>query len=900
MSRHDTDPSILDLPIPRTSDENRSIKRTKLFEAAEETGPTSVATRIDAGTYESIGDLITDVETASLTILAQVQLKDGLLNGTRQSLLSAEDRQLVASALALKKLLNSLVLREIIQRPSELSPGLGIEENAEDEHIINGAGDNKLSRSSTDNNRDSRTVLTLYGSAPQPKQLFSSLQEPVHTQSRESKDHSKSTPQSSHILDESDLLSLSKIDVLTPLREIGLPNGISTTQIVPVHSTDFVQDHKRVPTLGDLFAPPSTLAQLNPPRQSKHTATRSSSVNWFNPAEAATTPKSNRRDVNTYSTEPLSTGQWLNYSIAPSPTQLSSPEAKRKQRDRALSIGESKPALPQEVVAAHHQAKEDALFRSAYSSFAPSHDDAAAIVPECTKNRLWWRRARERRLKTLLIPDSASETVHDDPQINGSARSEDADEDKIFKEAVESWTPEELPLELMDVVGNETQRNTHDKDVNEILKEVSELLETLHSYQRIRNLSLASNARSTVGQNSQLTAMSGSPTSPSSAEFDVYSMLKSQLSLMISILPPYAVAKLDGQQLENLSISTRIIVEGKEYRGTMEEDEFTAKARQAAFSSAAGTSARTQTPNTTHGSRSGHYQPQASMSAQYAQRGAYPAQASGSRQSQTSGPYHTQQQYAARPTSSSNHYPGASTTQTYSSQRPTSATSPHPPYSEQQYGQLTPQSSQQNQYGQNGHRQYFQQGTTQNGHTYHQNYSSQHQTTPQAPMQSQQYQQRPSQPGYQQRAQDSSAYNASVAAARSASPQKTQAYTPQQPRQSYSTPSQGQSQGHQRQQYFQQQSQTPQYASNLSNPTSANGSVVGASGFHTHLSAEQQAIMMSRQKAQLAQQNQAGINTNRQGSGTPQPAPNGQYAGQRNGKHVAQQSGTLVTTGTGQ
>lgn len=73
-----------------------------------------------------------------------------------------------------------------------------------------------------------------------------------------------------------------------------------------------------------------------------------------------------------------------------------------------------------------------------------------------------------------------------------------------------------------------------------------------------------------------------------------------------------------------------------------------------------------------------------------------------------------------------------------------------------------------------------------------------------------------------------------------------------------------------------------------------NGSTVGASGFHTHMSAEQQALMMERQKAQLAQQNQAGLITSRQSSGTPQPAPNPQYTGQRNGTHVAQQNGTVV------
>ncbi|KAI9871730.1 MAG: hypothetical protein M1830_002523, partial [Pleopsidium flavum] len=275
LRRHDTDPSILDLPIPRTSDENRSVKRTKLSDADEETEATSIANRIDAGTYSSTGDLSADVETATSTILAQLQLKDGLLNGSRQLLLSTEDRQLVASALAFKKLLNSLVLREIIQRPANILPGSGGKAgDVEDELLIDRGTGKNLSQSPTNNSRESRTVLTLYGSAPQPKQLFSGLQEPIYTQSRGSSDRAKSTPQSPHIPGGSDLLNSNQIDVLTPLREIGLPNGISTTQIVPVHSTDFVQEHKRVPTLGDLFAPPSTLPQLNPPRQSKHTATR--------------------------------------------------------------------------------------------------------------------------------------------------------------------------------------------------------------------------------------------------------------------------------------------------------------------------------------------------------------------------------------------------------------------------------------------------------------------------------------------------------------------------------------------------------------------------------------------------------------------------------------------------
>ena len=85
---------------------------------AEENEATSIVTRVLAGTYDNVGDFMADVETASSSIMAQNQVKDGLLNGTRQVPLSAEDRRLIASVLAFKKLLNNLVLREYLQRPS--------------------------------------------------------------------------------------------------------------------------------------------------------------------------------------------------------------------------------------------------------------------------------------------------------------------------------------------------------------------------------------------------------------------------------------------------------------------------------------------------------------------------------------------------------------------------------------------------------------------------------------------------------------------------------------------------------------------------------------------------------------------------------------------------------------
>ena len=60
-------------------------------------------------------------------------------------------------------------------------------------------------------------------------------------------------------------------------------------------------------------------------------------------------------------------------------------DVKRRQRERALSLGGGKVSIASTDSAEHEASKLDALFRSAYSSFAPVKDDAAAIVPEG-----WW------------------------------------------------------------------------------------------------------------------------------------------------------------------------------------------------------------------------------------------------------------------------------------------------------------------------------------------------------------------------------------------------------------------------------------------------------------------------------------------------------------------------------
>ncbi len=63
--------------------------------------------------------------------------------------------------------------------------------------------------------------------------------------------------------------------------------------------------------------------------------------------------------------------------------------------------------------------------------------------------------------------------------------------------------------------------------------------------------------------------------------------IASQLALIIKTLPPYAIAKLNGDQLEELLISTKVQISTDQYRGVMEEDDAAAQARLRAQQQAA-------------------------------------------------------------------------------------------------------------------------------------------------------------------------------------------------------------------------------------------------------------------------------------------------------------------------
>ena len=549
LKGYDTQPSILTHSITASPTRNASgeadSKRAKL---AQSTNPMAITDRVHNGSYDSLQALEKDVESATADILAS--------NSGSDAPATVEETQLQAKTLAFQKVLKSLVEREEARRVQAQQEKADIVTTAEALAHEHAAVQVKEEEEEDEKEPASRTVLTLFGSAQGPKQLFSSLQQP-------------------HRIAQADGIPSfdASVKVTLPLREATLPQNIQTTEVFPLPDQTDEKKKKKATTIGELFRAPAHLPQISPPKIARPTTSRSNTITFMQPE--STKPK--RKGSQSYAHQSLSAGFWLGYGGVDVPKDQISPTARQKSRQRALSTGEAQQPPSEAILVAVQQAKEDAMFRSAYSSFAPTRDDATAIIPEETKNRVWWQKVGEKRFNEVFPIDPQLLDAEQLAEANG-----DVGEEDDFKDAVENY----VPIESNIFPGPE-EKNEHDKDIDEILREVSELIETLASHQRIRNSSLTTNPRTPVVQNSSLAQLVGSPSTPSSDEIDVYEILKSQLTLMISQLPPYAVAKLNGDQLEELNISRTILFDTKEYKGIMEEDQLSRLAKAPAVAAVA-------------------------------------------------------------------------------------------------------------------------------------------------------------------------------------------------------------------------------------------------------------------------------------------------------------------------
>lgn len=628
--------------------------------------------------------------------------------------------------------------------------------------------------------RPGQAVLSLVGYAPQERRLFSSLP----------------------LTEDADL------------SEVNLPPGVSVTHIIASNSQE------RVQTLGDLYGPPRALPPLEPPKQPKNQA-KGNKLDFYYPELAE---KSTLRN-NSYFTTKLPAGHFLDYSQAAPASSL-----KTKQHERARSLAGKKPSeIEMEM------SEMESLFRGAFSSFAPCKDDSAAVVPSSVAGRLWWQWSGQSQFHNMMEVEYLDESGAD--AVDKTTSAADLDE-KAIQDAIDSWDEMAIDPTLEDAMG--VRREQEEKEADEILDEVSDLIETLASYQRIRNLTLPNshNRQSTDPVAGDMLANPGPQ--PSEEEVATYHALKAQLALIVKTLPPYAVAKLNGDQLDELLISTKMQITSDQYRGVMEEDDAGVQARiraqqQAAAAQAAARPPPQRTPSMSGGMQyQNHYQQnqygtptRAPSQPQFYRAGSTPNYQQSRPGPQQQG-YPQQQQHRPQPNQYSrpNGYP----VNQYATQLAKTQT----PYGHQSMPQYPGQ--QRPQFGQGP-----QQPGTPQRYNHYQPQGYPQQQTPQ--------------PGTPQGGYGSYTNGAAVSQQRAMSPQvpPRPQYSPtphMQPAQRYGTPAQPMSShmnrfssqstpGSQQQQYQQQQQQTP------------NQSVTG---YHSVMPEAQQQRIMEQAKARAAAQ----------------------------------------------
>ena len=671
--------------MDKSKKDERSPKKARLSDGADNS--LSITSKLSDGAYSSLSDLRQDAEHVSESLVASIR---EAAQERESSRLQVDDLKQIQRTQAFHQVVKDVIEQE--SRYEEAHGGNAIK--AEDHIVVNGTVPKKEDAV----HPRTGTVLTLFGNAPTPKQLFSSMQRPSS--------------------DASDRIIKTEL----PVAEMSLPTGLAATRIMPV-PTD---RNKQGPTFEDSFAPPQNLAQLQPPKSHKRSSTReNTSINWEFPDQTSRTKKGG------YTTQSLSVGDWLNYGGSDAKDEPASPREKRKQRDRALSGGEGSQPPPSRESLADVQAKEEeALFRRAYSSFAPSHDNSKSIVPHETKSMVWMQKVGQRRY---------DETFAIDPALLDERLAEFSDVVPGVEDV--QINDEEIGriMEELDAMGDEAQPSDikQDKtDVDQVLRQISELLETLASHQRIRDASLGSSssaARTPISPAPALKSRIGRPASPAEDEISTYFSLRRELAYLILKLPPYAVAKLDGDQLAELGVSKRITFEGKDVKGTMEEDQVARLAKYTAMATAAGVASLTRP-----GSQQGQHYSSTS------QRTPAIGQAANTRYGQSA------QYGASRTPMQPNFQRSTSNQSTYGTP---SATAPRPGYGQQpsQYTR-TPSYSQPN-----GQQQYYRPQQTPGGYAgYNQQYSSTPQTQARPGYSSQPLAQ------YQQRAVNAASYQSNL------------------------------------------------------------------------------------------------------------------------------------------
>ncbi|KAJ5918871.1 hypothetical protein N7454_010015 [Penicillium verhagenii] len=605
LLKHDTELQLLSCPFPTSAAKPRA-KRAK---TSGEQDTSSIQTRVESGRYNLLQEFLSDIERASAAVIERNQNQT---NGATTE--GAPVTEVVNRIAAFKKHMNSLIGQSFVNQPDVKAETLDDDEDDQLQSTVSHIGA-----------REDKQALTLFGGNPShPKQLFSSLQKSVKVPLQSSEPGAEKF-----------------VEVQEPLREGGLPNGMATTRVVPFNVESTAPKPR---TFGEVFAPRSGLPPVEPRKRNNRNA-----VSWIDPFDLVMDIKNFSGERSNSALVPHHSGQWLQYGgISSSPSYWSRVE---KHREDAANIGikYADPAL--------WTGDDSSTLQGVYSSFAPTFDSDRAVIQADAKNMIWWGKRGARRFYNWLSLATPQEDTPDDVDLEAIKNIDD----KTIDEMINSAKPKDYSEYLAQ---NEVspKEPLESRPIDEVLAEVSHLLETLASYQNIRKNTIPSAIEHLESNESPLPEFDDLDT-PSDAERAVYDNLRSKLVSIISTLPPYVVAKVNGDQLGKLNISQKIIIESPDWKGTMEKDDYTlSQERAAAIAAQANAANRASTPSST---RPSSFQPSHSA---YNQR----SYNSNARMSQSQGAFQVPQQ-ARQPSSTGSFtppYAGGRATPGTPSQRP--------------------------------------------------------------------------------------------------------------------------------------------------------------------------------------------------------------------------------------
>ncbi|SPO04468.1 uncharacterized protein DNG_07153 [Cephalotrichum gorgonifer] len=338
-----------------------------------------------------------------------------------------------------------------------------------------------------------------------------------------------------------------------------LPPGVSATTLTC--RSEAVEEK----TLGDVLPAPRNRTPLLPSPATTKAAqpkpiSKENVIGFYHPELS----DSSMRRPNGYSSSRLAVGHYLDYTRATPQSPV-----KAKQRERAQSLAGLKPSTSElEVV------EMESLFRTAFSSFAPCKDDSGAVVPSTVAGRMWWQKKGQHDFQSQIRAEYGPEQSADEEQRNNVKEDEDAEPEEIDDGIIENIITSFDPAIVFPSLRRSAEGDVaSEEDIDALLLEVDDLILTLASSQHLRNRtkSVTSANRLAVGEPDMLT--NSQLPEPSETEVETYETLKALLVTILQRLPPYAIAKLNGDQLDELLVSTRLPVKLNEYKGSMGEDE---------------------------------------------------------------------------------------------------------------------------------------------------------------------------------------------------------------------------------------------------------------------------------------------------------------------------------------